>query len=402
MMVNLISLALPLAFATIAVARVCQNLTVDVSITSKNGVYNISVPETNIDVTNIMIGLSTQSNDFSADYFVGYANVSGTYQLASTYCEPDSGPGRVLQILTHGVGFDRSYWDFPANGYNYSYVAPVVDDHGYSTFSWDRVGIAESTRGDPINEIQGWLEVAALKALTDKLRAGTIPEVGSTFDKIVHVGHSLGSIHTYALTAAYPDISDGIILTGFAPNVTFITALLLGGAFVQASDYAEGYFALSYEGAMQICFFAPGHFDPAILRLAYESSSPITVGELFTIGGEIGQLNAFAKPAFVIAGGKSEEEKTPHGRCPPADGNSALIERDLIFCGGDCYATGIPELPSIPAAFGFLLQGATPFEAAVVNDTGHGLTLGYSHVEVTGKIQEFLSENGLANKASCS
>ncbi|KAK6206893.1 hypothetical protein QIS74_13381 [Colletotrichum tabaci] len=356
-----------------------MNLTVDVSITSKNGVYNISAPETNVDVTNIMIGLSTQSNDFSADYFVGYANVSGTYQLASTYCEPDSGPGRVLQILTHGVGFDRSYWDFPANGYNYSYVAPVVDDHGYSTFSWDRVGIAESTHGDPINEIQGWLEVAALKALTDKLRAGTIPEVGSTFDKIVHVGHSLGSIHTYALTAAYPNISDGIILTGFAPNVTFITALLLGGAFVQASDYAEGYFAVSYEGAMQICFFAPGYFDPAILRLAYESSSPVTVGELFTIGGEIGQLSAFAKPAFVIAG-----------------------ERDLIFCGGDCYATGIPELPSLPAALRVLLQGATPFEAAVVNNTGHGLTLGYSHVEVTSKIQEFLSENGLANKASCS
>ncbi|OBR16359.1 Ctr copper transporter family protein [Colletotrichum higginsianum IMI 349063] len=388
MMVNLISLALPLAFATITVAR---NLTVDVSITSKNGVYNISAPETNVDVTNIMIGLSTQSNDFSADYFVGYANVSGTYQLALTYCEPDSGPGRVLQILTHGVGFDRSYWDFPANGYNYSYVAPVVDDHGYSTFSWDRVGIAESTHGDPINEIQGWLEVAALKALTDKLRAGTIPEVGSTFDKIVHVGHSLGSIHTYALTAAYPDISDGIILTGFAPNVTFITALLLGGAFVQASDYAEGYFAVSYEGAMQICFFAPGYFDPAILRLAYESSSPVTVGELFTIGGEIGQLSAFAKPAFVIAG-----------------------ERDLIFCGGDCYATGIPELLSLPAALRVLLQGATPFEAAVVNNTGHGLTLlrstiadrwllqGYSHVEVTSKIQEFLSENGLANKASCS
>ncbi|CCF41463.1 hypothetical protein CH063_11728 [Colletotrichum higginsianum] len=356
-----------------------MNLTVDVSITSKNGVYNISAPETNVDVTNIMIGLSTQSNDFSADYFVGYANVSGTYQLALTYCEPDSGPGRVLQILTHGVGFDRSYWDFPANGYNYSYVAPVVDDHGYSTFSWDRVGIAESTHGDPINEIQGWLEVAALKALTDKLRAGTIPEVGSTFDKIVHVGHSLGSIHTYALTAAYPDISDGIILTGFAPNVTFITALLLGGAFVQASDYAEGYFAVSYEGAMQICFFAPGYFDPAILRLAYESSSPVTVGELFTIGGEIGQLSAFAKPAFVIAG-----------------------ERDLIFCGGDCYATGIPELLSLPAALRVLLQGATPFEAAVVNNTGHGLTLGYSHVEVTSKIQEFLSENGLANKASCS
>ncbi|GKT65216.1 Ctr copper transporter family protein [Colletotrichum tofieldiae] len=378
-MVNLISLTLPLAFATVAVARVCQNLTVDVLVTSTNNFYNISVPETNVDVTNIMIGLSVPGKDLSANYFVRPANISKTYQLASTYCEPDSGPGRVLQILTHGVGFDRRYWDFPANGYNYSYVAPVVDDYGYSTFSWDRVGIAGSTHGDPINEIQGWLEVAALKALTDKLRAGTIPEVGTTFDKIVHVGHSLGTIHTFALTAAYPNISDGIVLTGFAPSFSSITALLLGGAFIQASDYAKGYFELSYEGAMEICFFAPGHFDPAILTSAYESSTPITVGELFTIGGEVAQLNTFAKPTFVIAG-----------------------ENDLIFCGGDCYATGNPELPSIPASFRALLPGATPFEAAVVNDTAHGMTLGYSHVEVTSKIQEFLGENGLANKASCS
>ncbi|KAK1983563.1 Alpha/Beta hydrolase protein [Colletotrichum cereale] len=379
-MVNLISSTLPLAFAALAAARVCQDLTVEVSITARNGVFNISTPETNIDVTNFLIKSAEQGRNVSAEYLVGYANVGGTYQLASTYCHPDSGPGRVLQILTHGIGFDRSYWDFPVNGYNYSYVGPAVDDYGYSTFSWDRLGIAESSHGEPINEIQGFLEVAALKALTDKLRAGAVPGLGCTFEKIVHVGHSLGSIHSYALTAMYPGISDGVVLTGFAPNTTFFPDFLLGGAFIQAgdvpslSDYSPGYLASSYEGAVHVNFFAPDNFDPKILTAAYKTGQPVTFGELLTIGGEAGSPNPIAKPVLVITG-----------------------EKDLPFCGGNCLATGNPELPSIPAAAAAILKNATPFEAYVVPGVGHGLTLSYSHVEVTSKIQDFLSNNGLGN-----
>lgn len=36
-----------------------------------------------------------------------YKTVSGKYELGATYCEPDHGPSDVVQILTHGVGFDR-------------------------------------------------------------------------------------------------------------------------------------------------------------------------------------------------------------------------------------------------------------------------------------------------------
>ncbi|KAK2027449.1 alpha/beta-hydrolase [Colletotrichum zoysiae] len=379
-MVNLILSTLILAFAVIASARVCQNLTVEVSITARNGVFNISTPETNIDVTNFLLKSAEQGRNISAEYLVDYANVGGTYQLASTYCHPNSGPGRVLQILTHGIGFDRSYWDFPANNYNYSYVGPAVDDYGYSTFSWDRLGIAESSHGEPVNEIQGFLELAALKALTDKLRDGTVPELGSTFEKIVHVGHSFGSIHSYALTAMYPDVSDGVILTGFAPNTTFFPNFLLGGAFIQAggvpslSDYPPGYLASSYEGGTHINFFAPGNFDPEILTAAYKGGQPVTIGELLTIGGEAGSPSTFAKPVLVIVG-----------------------EKDLPFCGGNCLATGNPELPSIPAAAASILKNATPFEAYVVPGLGHGMTLSYSHVEVTSKIQDFLAQNDLGN-----
>ncbi|KAK1672451.1 Alpha/Beta hydrolase protein [Colletotrichum godetiae] len=379
-MVNLISATLPVAFAALAAARVCQNLTVEVSITSRNGVFNVSTPKTNLDVTNIMLGLAQQSNNFSATHLTDYATVGGTYHLASTYCQPDSGPGAVLQILTHGIGFDRSYWDFPANNYNYSYVGPAVDDYGYSTFAWDRLGIAQSSRGEPVNEIQGFLELAALKALTDKLRAGAVPGVPCTFSKYVHVGHSFGSVHSYALSAMYPDASDGLVLTGFSANATFLPDFLLGGAFIQANqvpalaDYVDGYLAPAYEGGAHINFFAPDNFDPAILTAAYKTGKPVTVGELLTIGGEAGTTSGFMKPVLVITG-----------------------ERDVPFCGGDCLATGNPKLPSIPAGVAPLINNASTFEAYVVPDAGHGLAFSYSHVEVTSKIQDFLAQNGLAN-----
>ncbi|KAF9878941.1 hypothetical protein CkaCkLH20_03841 [Colletotrichum karsti] len=380
-MVNLISTTLPIAFAAVASARVCQNITVEVEITARNGVFNISAPETNVDVTDFTLDLAKQGGNLTAQVLTDYANVGGTYQLASTYCEPDSGPGNTIQILTHGIGFDRSYWDFSANAYNYSYVGPVVDEYGFSTLAWDRLGIAQSSHGEPVNEIQAWLEVAALRALTDKVRDSTIPGLEDRkFAKVVHVGHSFGSGHTYALTAMYPDVSDGIILTGFAQNATFVASFILGGGLVQANlldafkgmNYSNGYLASGTEGAVQTNFFGPNNFDPEILTAAYEGGQPVTVGELLTVAGEAASMNAFTKPVLIITG-----------------------ERDIPFCGGDCLATGNPELPSIPASSAMIFQNASAFEAYIVADAGHGLTLSYSHDEVTGKMADFLYQNGL-------
>lgn len=40
---------------------------------------------------------------------IQYNTVSGSYEIEATYCKPDSGSSKVLQILTHGIGFDRRY-----------------------------------------------------------------------------------------------------------------------------------------------------------------------------------------------------------------------------------------------------------------------------------------------------
>ncbi|KAF2723183.1 hypothetical protein K431DRAFT_220490 [Polychaeton citri CBS 116435] len=365
--------------AALVSARRCQNITVPVNISARNGNFNQSAPSNNIEVTNFILDLTQQGHNYSQAVLNGYQTVSGTYTLATTFCEPDHGSGTTIQLLTHGIGFDRSYWDLSYNNYNYSYVEEAVDQYGYSTFTWDRLGVGESQHGEPVNEIQAWLEVAALHALTSGLRQGTIPNVRCKFDKVVHGGHSFGSEHSYALTAMYPDDSDGIFLTGFGQNGTFIPYFALGGNFIEAnkiaafSQYPNGYLATTDATGVQTNFFAPGQFDPNVLQLAVATGQPVTIGELLTIGGETGTPNTFGGPVLVITG-----------------------RRDIPYCGGDCLATGDPELASIPAASKANFINAKPFEAFIVPNAGHGLNLEYSHPVTYATILNFLVNNDLA------
>lgn len=317
--------------ATAATARQCKNLTIPIHAAARNGVFNYDAPVTNIDVTNFILNIGQQGSNYTEELLESYTTFSGDYEIAATYCQPDKGPSSVIQILTHGIGFDRSYWDVPFNDYNYSYVAEAVDHYGYSTFTWDRLGIGMSSLGDPVQEIQALLEVDALKELTLAIQGGKVDGIPNCFEKYTHAGHSFGAQHTYALTAMYPDISDGITLQGFSQNGSFLPFFLYGGNFIQAnnidalSKYPNGYMAPGNPSGVQTNFFSPGYFDPEILAFAASTGQPVTVGELLTIGGEVATMNNFAGPTHIVTGG-----------------------RDVPYCGGDCYAapTGFENIPS--------------------------------------------------------
>ena len=300
----------------------------------------------------------------------------------ATYCEPDSGPADTLQILTHGIGFDRTYWDSPVENYNYSYVNEAVDQYGYSTFAWDRLGIAESQDGlNPLTEVQTALEVEALYALTKKLRNGRVNGISCTFKKVVHIGHSYGSQHTYAVTAKYPHISDGICLTGFSQNGSFVADFLLGGDFIEAngvkafSSLPDGYFASATESAVHVNFFSPGDFLPAVLAYAFKNGQPVTVGELLTFGGETATTNTFAGPVHIVTG-----------------------ERDIPYCGGNCLAapTGYSSIPETSKQY---LPNAQNFEVTIIPGAGHGLNLEYTHPQTYSSILNYFVQNGLGPSA---
>ena len=185
----------------------------------------------------------------------------------------------------------------------------ATDRYHYATLSYDRLGIGMSSHGEPLDEIQASLEIAVLAELTMMLRNGSFPSLGQPFSKVIHVGHSFGSAQTYGLVSLDPTLSDGIVLTGFSMNASFVGLFFAGGKFVLANSisalavYPNGYLAAPDTEAVYFNFFYPNYFDPALLVLAAATGEPVTVGELLTLGSAP-LVNPYSGPVLVFTGGK--------------------------------------------------------------------------------------------------
>lgn len=414
-------------------ARLCMNITVPVTIQSRNGVFNIVAPTNNLEVTTLIQAAARQGTNATAATLTGYADVSGTYNISTKFCLPNasnvttanstmgtnttaaSSMTPVVQILTHGIGFDKTYWDLSYNGYNYSYIDSALAA-GYCTLSYDRLGVGNSSHGEPINEIQSFLEVQALRAITTMLRQGSFPTISHAFGAhIVHVGHSFGSAQTYSFANMYPNETSAIILTGFSMNASFVPLFAAGANFQLArtnqplrfgnitsqglqsylrtspiADYVtginfdnlpvpqnlpDGYLVSNNVEANQFLFYLPGHFDNGLLYVSEETKQAVTIGELLTLGS-IPMRNSFAGPVLVITG-----------------------SNDLPYCGGDCLATG-SNLTSIPAGvqLNFPNVPAANFEAYIQPNTGHGINTHYNSTGAYAVMQNFLKSKGLYTK----
>jgi hypothetical protein len=107
-------------------------------------------------------------------------NLTKAFNISIEYCTPKSPcpKASTVQLLTHGLGFDKSYWDFRVPGAKnttqYSYIESVLSS-GYSTLAWDRLGCGASTAANPYTEIQASVELALLVGLSTLLRAGSFP-----------------------------------------------------------------------------------------------------------------------------------------------------------------------------------------------------------------------------------
>lgn len=107
-------LALPLtvlAFASFGTAKQCINATVPVTIKSRNAVFGgTALPQTELDPTTFAQNMTKQGQNFTVIALTGYANVAGTYNISTQFCGPSEAnvSNRAVQILTHGIGFDKT------------------------------------------------------------------------------------------------------------------------------------------------------------------------------------------------------------------------------------------------------------------------------------------------------
>jgi hypothetical protein len=110
-------LAIWLALIGTTIARFCQNQTIQLRVTARNGVFdNLITPSTDLEAINFGLAASKQGSNGTAQALTGYHTITGTYNLSTQYCTPDdranapnSTEPPILQILTHGIGFDKTY-----------------------------------------------------------------------------------------------------------------------------------------------------------------------------------------------------------------------------------------------------------------------------------------------------
>lgn len=195
----------------------------------------------------------------------GSAKVSETFNIAAKLCYPQnwSGSCSTLQFLTHGIGFNQSYWDF-AEGYSFIDAAAQA---GYPTFSYDRLGVGASDHPDPIQTVQAPIQVEIIHSIVNLLRQGQLAD--QAFENVVGVGHSFGSIQSVGIAAKYPKDFDAVVLTGFSTNASalsltfadFNSAIANQNQPDRFGHLPNGYLVADNPIANQFAFFYYPNFD---------------------------------------------------------------------------------------------------------------------------------------------
>ncbi|KAL8670558.1 MAG: hypothetical protein Q9168_004906 [Polycauliona sp. 1 TL-2023] len=432
----------PLVLAGAVMAKQCLNFTVPVSVSARNGVFNIPTLQGNADATTFAQNLTSIRGNFTQEALLDYATVVADYDISVKFCKPDTenGTNPTVQILTHGLGFDKTYWDLPFNDYNYSYIDVAVDQYGFCTLSIDRLGEGNSSKADPLSVLQAPTEMSALYELTKMLRNGTLPNVPHAFSKIVHVGHSFGSALSYLLAVMHPTASDGLILTGFSQNGSFLPSTVaswdnklarlnqplrfgnisyaavsnalspLSGLTAKISESLAQYNITSGEILQYIQTTDIGDLLAGLQPTQLPKMADLPSGYLTWTDAGSNQF-AFLLPEFFDPSllQFAESSKFPYTLgelltigsaplvAPMFKGPVQILtgRQDAIYCGGDCLATGDPALASIPAKSKTAFPMARTFEAYIQPDTAHAINLHYNSTGAINVIQRFLIREGL-------
>ena len=96
---------------SLVAAKSCINITVPVDISARTGVFNIAVPQTDLDAATFIQNQTQQGRNFTDEALIGYATTAGTYNISTQFCVPsvNTASNPTIQILIHGIGFDKTY-----------------------------------------------------------------------------------------------------------------------------------------------------------------------------------------------------------------------------------------------------------------------------------------------------
>jgi hypothetical protein len=101
--------ALAVLAASVSAKR-CINATVPVNLAARQAVFNLAVPQTNLEATDFILNMIQQGRNFTDVVLTGYNTTQGTYNISTQFCMPsnDNSTNPTVQVLTHGIGFDKT------------------------------------------------------------------------------------------------------------------------------------------------------------------------------------------------------------------------------------------------------------------------------------------------------
>lgn len=208
----------------------------------------------------------------------------GSTQIYGELCVPEGGgsKARTVQLLVHGGTYNHNYFDWPLDPDRYSYVE-VALKAGYSTFNVDRLGVGKSSR-PPSESVTFDSGADAMHQVIASLRAGDVG--GIPFERVIWVGHSLGSLTAWIYSESYRDV-DAFVLTGllhgFKPS---FAAMLQDGSHPAMADdkfcdeiHDPGYLT-SVPGTHGVAFYYRPGVDQAVIDEDERLKDTYTLSEL--------------------------------------------------------------------------------------------------------------------------
>ena len=365
-----LSLAWLVPFATAtasAAAAVCSTVSFQVSATAQNEVF-LSPPNPNNE---------TQVLNF---FYVGLANgtgpavkgttsVSGTFTIGGTYCCP--GPcneGTVLEVLVHGISYNRALWSGLGQGNTYNWQSYAAS-RGYCTLAIDRLGHGTNPQHpDPLNVVQGRMQIEIIHQIINAVRTKSKNPLGRTFNKVIYVSHSYAGWLGIGLANAYPTDADAMVLTGFSAAVNFTPF-----AFAELESYSRlrpavlpglplGYITFELESQREADFYA-GAYSKTVALADYALEDTWTIGETGNLGFVV-PPPSYTGPLYLATG-----------------------VNDKIFCEAPLSAC-----QSILSSTQELFPGVTKFGYTAVSNTGHTLMMHNSAQQTFANVHTFLDQ----------
>ncbi|HEX8557268.1 MAG TPA: alpha/beta hydrolase [Pyrinomonadaceae bacterium] len=186
-------------------------------------------------------------SDGSAAEVAGYLYYKGSYN------------NRTLLLAVHGANYNHKYWDVPTiNGHEYSF-ARYMAERKYAVLAIDQLGVGESTKPADGDLVTLDRSASAIHQVITRLRSGE-NGVGYAFERVVTVGHSLGSINAVYEQGTYHD-ADAVVTTGMGhvQHAIPVPAELIA----ELSKYE--YFIVPGELRPLMFYHAPGA-DPDVIQ----------------------------------------------------------------------------------------------------------------------------------------